>query len=139
MYRISQEIALANNCKVLVNGESIGQVASQTLQSMSVIDHVVNMPVIRPLATYDKLDIIGISRKIGCYSTSIKPFEDCCTVYLPKKPTTAPKLDKCELYESKYNFEDIIKRTILNTKYIIADANNHRDITMEGLIVSEVL
>lgn len=139
MYRISTEIAKANNCKVLLNGESVGQVASQTLQSMSVIDIVTDIPVIRPLATYDKLDIIAISQKIDCFKTSIKPFEDCCTVYLPKKPTTAPRLDKCELYESKYNFEDIIKRTIEKTKYLIADANNHRDITMEGLIVSEVL
>lgn len=139
MYRISTEIAKANNCIVLLNGESVGQVASQTLQSMSVIDIVTDLPVLRPLATYDKLDIIAISKKIDCFKTSIKPFEDCCTVYLPKKPTTAPRLDKCELYESKYNFEEIIKRTIEKTKYLIADANNHRDITMEGLIVNEVL
>ncbi len=139
MVRISEMLALQNNCKVLLTGESVGQVASQTLQSMSVINAVTNMPIIRPLATYDKLDIIGISRKIDCYNISIKPFEDCCTVYVPKKPATAPRLDKSELYESKYDFEDIIKRTVEKTRYIIVDANDHRDITMEGLIVSEVL
>jgi len=139
MYRISEEIAKQNNCLVLMSGDSVGQVASQTLQSMVVINDVVNMPILRPLATYDKLDIIGISRKIDCYTTSIKPFEDCCTVYVPKKPTTAPRLDRCIQYETKFNFEDIIKRTVERTKYIIVDANEHRDITLEGLVVSEVL
>ena len=139
MYRISEAIAKQNNCLTLLSGDSVGQVASQTLQSMAVINDVVNMPIIRPLSTYDKLDIIKISRKIDCYTTSIKPFEDCCTVYVPKKPTTAPKLEKCELYESKYNFDDIVTRTVEKTKYMIIDADNHRDITLEGLIVSEVL
>ncbi len=139
MYRISEEIAKRNNCKVLINGESVGQVASQTLQSMSVIDNVVNTPVLRPLATYDKLDIIGISKKIDCYNISIKPFEDCCTVYVPKKPATAPRLDRCEQYEKKYDFKEILERTVEKTKYLIVDAKKHRDITLEGLVVSEVL
>lgn len=139
MYRISEAIAKQNRCLVLVNGESIGQVASQTLQSMTVIDHVVNTPIIRPLAIYDKLDIIDISKKIDCYDISIKPFEDCCTVYVPKKPATAPKLEKCELYESKFDFSDILERTIKNTKYLIVDTYKHRDITLEGLIVGEVI
>ena len=85
MYRIAEAIAKKNNDLILINGESIGQVASQTLQSISVINDVINMPVVRPLSTYDKLDIIKISRKIDTYTTSIKPFEDCCTVYVPKK------------------------------------------------------
>jgi len=139
MYRIAEEIAKKNNCLVLLNGESVGQVASQTLQSMSVINNVVNTPVIRPLSTYDKLDIIGISRKIDCYNISIKPFEDCCTVYVPKKPATAPKLNKCELYESKFNWKEILDRTVEKTPYLIVDNTEHRDITMEGFVVSEVL
>lgn len=139
MYRIAEKIALQNNCKVLLNGESVGQVASQTLQSMSVINQVTNMPVIRPLATYDKLDIIKLSKKIDCYDISIKPFEDCCTVYVPKKPATAPRLDKCERYEQNFDFEDVINRVVEKTRYMIIDANAHRDITMEGFIVSEVL
>ena len=139
MYRISEKLALRNNCIVLLNGESVGQVASQTLQSMSVINEVVTMPVIRPLATYDKLDIIGISKKIGCFTTSIKPFEDCCTVYVPKRPTTAPKLNKCLEYESKYDFDALVDKVVEETKTIFLHANQHLDITMLGLVVSEVI
>ncbi|MCK5762434.1 MAG: tRNA 4-thiouridine(8) synthase ThiI, partial [Candidatus Izimaplasma sp.] len=139
MYRIAEKIALKSNCIVLLNGESVGQVASQTLKSMSVINDVVNMPVIRPLATYDKIDITHISKKIDCYQISIKPFEDCCTVYLPKKPTTAPKLDRCEYYESKYNFDALVDKTVENTKAINIYTNKNLDITMLGLVVSEVI
>lgn len=139
MYRIAEKIADKNRDLILVNGESIGQVASQTLPSMNVVCRTVNIPIVRPLATYDKLDIIAISKQIDCYNISIKPFEDCCTVYVPKKPATAPKIDKCELYETKFDYNEIIERTVENTKYIIADADNHRDITMEGLVVSEVI
>lgn len=139
MYRIAETIAKQNRDLILINGESIGQVASQTLQSISVINDVVNMPVVRPLSTYDKLDIIKISRKIGCYETSIKPFEDCCTVYVPKKPTTAPKLERCEYYEARYDFGPLIAKTIENTKYMILTDKEHRDITLEGLVVSEVI
>lgn len=139
MYRIAEAIAKKNHNLILINGESIGQVASQTLQSISVINDVVNMPVVRPLSTYDKLDIIKISRKIDTYTTSIKPFEDCCTVYVPKKPTTAPKLDRCVLYESKFDFGPLLEKTIENTKYMILSDKEHRDITLEGLIVSEVI
>lgn len=138
MYRISEKIAHIHKCTVLLNGESVGQVASQTLQSMSVINHVVTMPVIRPLATYDKLDIIEISRKIDCYDISIMPFEDCCTVYVPKKPTTAPRLDKCELYEKGFDFEALIQQTVLDTNTFVVRANEHRDITLEGFTVKEV-
>ncbi len=139
MYRIAEKIAKKNNCIILLNGESVGQVASQTLKSISVINHVVNMPVVRPLSTYDKLDIIKLSKKIDCYLTSIKPFEDCCTVYVPKRPTTAPKLDKCEYYESKYDFDKLVDSTVENTKMIIINANSDLDLTLEGLTVSEVL
>ena len=139
MYRIAERIADKNKDLILINGESIGQVASQTLPSMNVVSRTVSIPIVRPLSTYDKLEIIGISRKIDCYNISIKPFEDCCTVYVPKKPATAPKIDKCVLYEKNFDYEEIIDRTVENTKFIIADANEHRDITLEGLIVSEVI
>ncbi len=139
MYRIAEKIAELNNDLILINGESIGQVASQTLKSMNVVSRTVDMPIVRPLSTYDKLDIIDISKQIDCYNISIKPFEDCCTVYVPKKPTTAPNMRKCELYEQSFDFEAIINETVENTKYIICDAKNHRDITFEGFVVSEVL
>ena len=139
MYRIAESVALNNKCIVLLNGESVGQVASQTLQSMSVITEVTNMPIIRPLATYDKLDIVKISEKIDCYKTSIKPFEDCCTVYVPKKPTTAPKLRRALQYESYFDFTELLNEAVEETKTIIVTHKEHLDITMKGLIVSEVL
>ncbi|MBU1019775.1 MAG: hypothetical protein KJ847_01060, partial [Firmicutes bacterium] len=124
---------------VLINGESVGQVASQTLQSMSCISSVVSMPIIRPLVTYDKLDIIDLSRKIGCYDTSIQPFEDCCTVYVPKKPSTAPINRKAEEFESKFDFGPLITKAVENTKSLYATHQSHFDITMKGFVVSEVL
>lgn len=139
MYRIAERIADKNRDLVLINGESVGQVASQTLPSINVVSRTVRIPILRPLGIFDKLDIIKISRKIDCYNISIKPFEDCCTVYVPKKPTTAPKIEKCEAFEKAFDFEEIIERTVENTRYIIVDANEHRDITLEGLVVSEVL
>lgn len=138
MYRISEKIAEIHKCLVLVNGESVGQVASQTLQSMSVINRVISMPVIRPLATYDKLDIIAISRNIDCYDISIMPFEDCCTVYVPKKPTTAPRLDKCIAFEQSFDFESLVQKTVEATNTIVVHAGVHRDITLEGFTVSEI-
>lgn len=139
MYRIAEKIALKNNDIILLNGESVGQVASQTLKSMSVINEVVNMPVVRPLSTYDKIDIIKLSKKIDCYNISIRPFEDCCTVYVPKRPTTAPKLDRCIYYESKYDFDALVDKTVENTKVIMISAKDDLDITMLGLVVSEVI
>ena len=139
MYRIAERIAEQNNDLILINGESIGQVASQTLKSMNVVSRTVDIPIVRPLSTYDKLDIIDISKKIDCYDISIKPFEDCCTVYVPKKPTTAPNLKKCIQYEKFFDFEAIIDETVAHTKYLICDAFDHRDITLEGFVVSEVL
>ena len=96
MYRIAEIVAHRHNCLVIANGESIGQVASQTLKSISAIENVVKMPVIRPLAIFDKVDIIKISKDIGTYDISIRPFEDCCTIFDPKNPTTAPKDDIIE-------------------------------------------
>ena len=139
MYRIAEAIAKKNKCLVLANGESVGQVASQTLQSMSVINGVTSMPVIRPLSTYDKLDIIALSRKIDCYDISIMPFEDCCTVYVPKKPTTSPRLDKCVRYETFFNYQEIIDRTVDKTKYIWVNKDDEINMPSMGFTVSEVI
>lgn len=139
MYKIAEKIAKKNNCLVLVNGESVGQVASQTLQSISVINEVTNMPIIRPLATYDKQDIVAISRKIGTFTLSIKPFEDCCTVYVPKAPATAPKLDKCLEYESRFDFSPLIEQTVENTKIVEISTDSDLDLTFLGLEVRNVL
>lgn len=112
MYRIGQNIALHNRCKIIVNGESIGQVASQTLSSISVINEVVKIPVIRPVACLDKLEIIEIANKIDTFQTSILPFEDCCTIFVPKHPVINPQLDKCLTYEQLIPYEELIKKAI---------------------------
>ena len=118
MYRISEEVARKNKNLVLINGESIGQVASQTLTSMNAINEVVKIPVIRPVACFDKLEIIEIAKKINTYETSILPFEDCCTIFVPKHPVINPKKEKCVEYESKIEYEALIKETIENINTI---------------------
>ena len=114
MYRISAIIAARSNAKILVNGESIGQVASQTLTSMSAINEVVKMPVIRPVACFDKLEIIDLSKKIDTYETSILPFEDCCTIFVPEHPVINPEKEKCVEYEKLINYEDMIYNAVKN-------------------------
>lgn len=131
MYRISAIVASQNNCQVLVNGESIGQVASQTLTSMKSINYVVKTPVIRPVACFDKLEIIDVSKKIGAYDISILPFEDCCTIFVPKHPVINPRLDLCEEYEKLIPYEELIYRAIKNHEVIKVDAiseNKYQDI-----------
>ena len=118
MYRISERIAHRNRCKILINGESIGQVASQTLSSMSVINEVVKIPVIRPLACFDKIDIIKISEKIDTYNISIEPYEDCCTIFVPKHPVINPEQSLCEEYEKLIDYEELIKKAIINDDII---------------------
>ena len=112
MYRISEKVMEKNSLLCLINGESVGQVASQTLTSMRVINSVTNVPVIRPVACLDKLEIIDISKKIGTYETSILPYEDCCTIFTPKNPVTKPRIDKCEKYEQKWDYQQMVQQCI---------------------------
>ena len=130
MYRIALIFAKKNNMQVIINGESIGQVASQTLTSMNVINNVCNIPVIRPLACMDKLEIIDIAKKIGTYETSILPYEDCCTVFVPKHPVINPTIEKCLLNESKFNYDELIDEAINNIETItyLNNCNNYDDI-----------
>ena len=118
MYRIAEKFSKRRNCKIIVNGESIGQVASQTLNSMVVINNVTNMPVIRPVACLDKLEIIEISKSINTYETSILPYEDCCTIFVPKHPVINPELEKAIEYENKINYEELINECIKNIETI---------------------
>jgi len=122
MYRIAQSIAYKNKCKCLVNGESVGQVASQTLSSISVINEVVKIPVIRPVVCFDKLEIIDLAKKIDTYDISILPFIDCCTIFVPKHPVINPELDKAIEYEKLIDFENMINKaikeeTVIKIKY----------------------
>lgn len=118
MYRIAERFAKRRNCKILINGESIGQVASQTLNSMVVINNVTNMPVIRPVACLDKLEIIEISKSINTYETSILPYEDCCTIFVPKHPVINPSLEIAQEYEKLIEYEELINECIKNIETI---------------------
>lgn len=114
MMKISDLVRKEIDAKVLVTGENLGQVASQTLESLAAINDVTTTPILRPLITYDKLEIIDIAQKIGTYETSIRPYEDCCTVFTPASPKTKPKIDKMNYYESFTDFDEMIERAIQN-------------------------
>lgn len=118
MYRITALYAEKIGAKILINGESIGQVASQTLDSMVCINNVTNMPVIRPVACFDKLEIIDIAKKINTYDTSILPYEDCCTIFVPKHPVIKPELSKCLEYEKNFDYQELIEKAIDNIETI---------------------
>ena len=118
MYRIAEKVAHERKAKIIINGESIGQVASQTLSSMSVINAVTNMPVIRPVACMDKLEIISLAEKIGTYTTSILPYEDCCTIFLPKHPVIHPNLERVLNFEKNFDFESLIDECVRNKETI---------------------
>ena len=130
MYRIMEKICKKYKGYVIVNGESIGQVASQTLTSMSVINSVTNMPVIRPVACLDKLEIIDIARKIDTYETSILPYEDCCTVFVPRHPVINPKIDTAIFEENKFDFNSMIDEAVqsLNTIKVSEIDNDYSDL-----------
>lgn len=127
MFRLADALSKRRRCPVISSGESIGQVASQTLQSMHVINAVTNTPVIRPLATTDKLEIIKISKKIGTYDISIRPYEDCCTIFTPKAPKTMPHQDEVEEFEKKFDYESMIRDAINNVEVKIITSENQVD------------
>ena len=114
MRRIAERVAESRHCDALVTGESIGQVASQTIQGLTCTNASVKMPVFRPLIAMDKTEIIEVAQKIGTFETSILPEEDCCTVFSPKKPVTKPKLDRIEKSENKLDVEKLIQDAIDN-------------------------
>ena len=129
MYRIANKIMEKNNLLCLINGESVGQVASQTLSSMRVINAVTNVPVIRPVACLDKLEIIDIAKRIDTYETSILPYEDCCTIFLPKHPVINPNLEKAIKYENSFDYEKLIDEAVETREIVkIKKDNNKFDI-----------
>ena len=115
MLRITDELRKNAKALPIANGESVWQVASQTLESMLAINDVTNTPIIRPVATMDKLDIIKVAEEIDTFELSIQPFEDCCTVFAPPSPKTKPKLDKARQYEARLDVEGLIKEAIEGT------------------------
>lgn len=118
MFRLADRLAKRRRCLAISSGESVGQVASQTLDSMNVINAVTNIPVLRPVVCYDKTDIIDLAKKLDTYDISIRPFEDCCTIFAPKNPKTKPALDKVLEYESKWDYEAMIEEAIKNVEVI---------------------
>ena len=120
MMKIAEKIAKENDCLALVTGESIGQVASQTMQSLAVTNEVCELPVMRPLIAFDKQDIVDISLKIGTYETSVLPYEDCCTIFVAKHPVTKPSLKKIKNSEKKLDEKiDELMKTALETREVI--------------------
>ena len=129
MFRIAEGFALKEKAHVIITGESIGQVASQTLESMKVINSVVKLPVVRPLSCLDKTEIIDIAKKIGTYETSILPYEDCCTIFVPEHPVIKPKEEKCIDDEKTFDYESLISECIKNIKKIKTEENtNYKNI-----------
>jgi tRNA uracil 4-sulfurtransferase len=119
MLRITDEIRRRQNGLAIITGESLGQVASQTLESMYTINQVTNTPILRPLVMMDKTEIIDLAQQIDTYDISIRPYEDCCTIFVPSSPKTKPKLDKVEHFESFVDFEPYIQKAVDNTELMI--------------------
>jgi thiamine biosynthesis protein ThiI len=112
MMKIAEKIARANNCQALITGESIGQVASQTISALGVTDNAVSMPVFRPVIGMDKDEIVVYARKIDTFETSILPYEDCCTVFAPKHPKLKPNLEEILEAEHSMNMDELIDNAI---------------------------
>lgn len=118
MYRLAERIAKDSHCLALGTGESVGQVASQTLESIAVINETIQIPVLRPLVCFDKVEIIDLARKIGTYETSILPFEDCCTIFDPKNPVTHPTSEKSLHYESLFDYETKLNEAVASQEVV---------------------
>ncbi|OEH91812.1 tRNA uracil 4-sulfurtransferase ThiI [Bacillus solimangrovi] len=129
MLRITEELAKRNDALAIATGESVGQVASQTLDSMHTINEVTNYPVLRPLMSMDKLDIIDIAQEIDTYDISIRPYEDCCTIFLPSAPKTKPKREAINRYESKLDIDSLVQEVVERTEFIdltVKEAEEHQ-------------
>lgn len=124
MLRITEKLRQKHEGLGIVTGESLGQVASQTLDSMLAINEVTNTPVLRPLISVDKLEIIDIAKEIGTHDISILPYEDCCTIFTPPAPKTKPKKEKIQYYESFVDFEPLIDKAVADTELLIIDGGS---------------
>ena len=133
MYRISESLVKRKKMHTIINGESIGQVASQTLTSMKCINEVVKTPVIRPVACLDKLEIIDIAKRINTYETSIEPFEDCCTIFVPKHPVINPVSNICLDYEKLIDVNELVYEAVKTAEYI-KDIDNYLNKEFDDLL-----
>ncbi|WP_303857044.1 tRNA uracil 4-sulfurtransferase ThiI [Aminicella lysinilytica] len=122
MMRIAEKVAEKNRCMMLVTGEDLGQVASQTAEALVVTDACVTMPVMRPLIAMDKVDIMDMAKEIGTYDKSIEPYEDCCTVFLPKHPTTKPRLERIQESEGRLDVDALVDAAVKSEEIVRIDA-----------------
>ena len=123
MFRIAERLCKENNLKMIITGESLGQVASQTIESMTVVGNVVeDVQIMRPLIAFDKQDTIEIAKKIDTYETSIRPYEDCCTIFVPDNPVTKPKKENVELEENKLKWEELIEEAYNSIETVVIKA-----------------
>ncbi|WP_191560606.1 tRNA uracil 4-sulfurtransferase ThiI [Metabacillus idriensis] len=127
MLKIADRIRERQGGLAIITGESLGQVASQTLESMFAINDVTSTPIIRPLITFDKTDIISISKEIGTHDISILPYEDCCTIFTPASPATKPKLEKAERFESFLDFDLLLDKAVEQTEIIKISTSDNQD------------
>ncbi len=127
MFRLAQAVAEKYGCLAIGTGESVGQVASQTLESIACINSVVTMPVLRPLICMDKLEIIDIAKQIGTYETSILPFEDCCTIFDPKNPVTKPTTKKSEFFEARFDWQPMLDKALEEMQTVITEYREEQE------------
>ena len=123
MMRVAKRVADEKGCDALITGENIGQVASQTMKSIVATNAVCDIPVFRPLIGLDKNDIIDIAKKIGTFETSILPYEDCCTIFVPKHPETQPKIEKLEKSETHLDIDKIVDEVVNNLELVVIKKN----------------
>ncbi len=138
-YRLGETYANLHGLQTLINGESVGQVASQTLDSIRVVENVTNIPILRPVITYDKIDIIKIAQKIETFDISIRAFNDCCSIYVPLHPVTKPTLIKSVEEESKFNYEALLNEIIPNIRTLVIHPNTKLEIAEHGFEVKDAL
>src|SRR5699024_270284 len=134
MLRVAEKLAGMKNAEAIVNGENLGQVASQTMTSMHVINRVTSFPILRPLLTLEKNEIISKAKVYGTYETSILPFEDCCTIFTPKAPKTKPSLEKVKSFESRVDFEPMIDKAVAGIETYASSADKEAGTEFEELL-----
>ena len=139
MYRLAERYAKKKKMLCIINGESVGQVASQTLNSMQVIEAVTKMPILRPVLTYDKQEIVDISKKIHTFDISIRPFNDCCSIYVPKEPATRPMEVYALKYERDMEYDNLLIEALDQIKTIEVRKDSNFNISKYGFMVSEAL
>jgi tRNA uracil 4-sulfurtransferase len=129
MFRIAEQLARREGALALVTGESLGQVASQTLESMNAINEVADLPVLRPLIGMDKQDIMSLSKEIGTYETSVLPYEDCCTVFMPRSPKTRPDLETTRKTESRLDVDRLVEAAVKGTEVLELVSGEEKEFT----------